>query len=142
MHIECPSCSKENKIDFAENIICAECKTSFAGYTYKKFKKPLLSATAALIIGAVGAHRVDRMFLVHDRYPVQVEYELVDSCVNGSRSLLNSQSYSFKREVCSCALQETMEDISLEEMKKSESVFLTRFRAGVTTCSRSMSGIG
>ena len=41
MQIECPSCSTDNKIEFGENIVCSECKGSFAGHSYKKFKKRL-----------------------------------------------------------------------------------------------------
>ncbi|WP_284303740.1 hypothetical protein, partial [Marinospirillum insulare] len=93
MQIECPSCSTGNKIEFAQNIVCCECKKSFAGHFYKKFKKPLISATTALFIGAFGTYKVEQVFFEDQRYPLKVEYELIDSCVNASRTRFGSSSY-------------------------------------------------
>lgn len=134
MHIECPSCSTDNKIEFGENIICNECKESFAGHSYKKFKKPLVSATTALFIGVFGTYKADQIFFEGQRYPISVEYELIDSCVNSSRTLFNSFQYSDKTKTCICALNKTMEVISYKELKKSESEFLTRFRSSIASC--------
>ena len=134
MHIECPSCATENKIDHGENIICSKCKSTFAGHTYKKFKKPLLSATTAIVIGAYGAYKIDKQFIEDPRYPINIEYELMDSCINSSRALLNSFQRSEKTRVCSCALASTMEDVDINEMTKNETGFLSRFRRGITEC--------
>lgn len=134
MQIECPSCSTENKIEFGQNIVCCECKKSFAGHFYKKFKKPFISATTALFIGAFGTYKVDQIFFEDQRYPLKVEYELIDSCVNASRALLNSSSYVKKTQVCVCALEKTMEEISYKELKKNEPEFLARFRKSVVRC--------
>lgn len=134
MHIECPSCETENKIEFGENIVCSKCKKSFAGHSYRKFKKPFISATTALIIGAYGAYKADQVFFEENRYPVGIEYEIVDSCVNASRTLMDSYQYIHKTKVCVCALKKTMEEVSYEKLKNSESEFLTRFRSSVATC--------
>lgn len=134
MHIECPSCSTDNKIEFGENIICSECKKSFAGHSFKKFKKPVLSATAALFIGAFGTYKIDQVFLTDQRYPLNVEYELIDNCVNSSRTLRNSVRNIEKTQLCICALERTMEEISYKQLRKSESEFLTRFRSNIASC--------
>lgn len=134
MQIECPSCSTDNQIEFGENIICNQCKESFAGYSYKKFKKPLISATAALFIGAFGTYKADQIFFKDQRYPLNVEYELVDSCVNASRTLANTYRQAKKTQVCICALEKTMKVISYKELKKSESEFLTHFRRSISSC--------
>lgn len=134
MHIECPSCSTDNKIEFGENIICCECKKTFAGHSYKKFKKPLLSATTALFIGAFGTYKADQILFEEQRYPLNVEYEIIDSCVNSSRILMNTYRQTEKTQVCVCALEKTMEVISYKELKKGESEFLTRFRGSLTSC--------
>jgi hypothetical protein len=134
MQIECPSCSSDNKIEFGENILCSECKESFAGHFYKKFKKPFISATTALFIGAIGTYHADQIFFEEQRYPIKVEYELIDSCVNASRTLINFERQAKKTQVCVCALEKTMEEISYKELKKSESVFLTRFRSSISSC--------
>ncbi|WP_018414459.1 hypothetical protein [Teredinibacter turnerae] len=134
MQIECPSCATVNKIEFGENIVCCECKESFAGHSYKKFKKPLISATTALFIGAFGTYKADQIFFEDQRYPINVEYELIDSCINSSRVPMNSYRQTEKTQVCVCALEKTMEVISYEELKKSESEFLTRFRSSLASC--------
>ena len=135
MQIECPSCATDNKIEFGENIICNECKKTFAGHSYKKFKKPLLSTTAALAIGAFGAYQIDQVFFEDQRYPLNVEYELIDSCVNSSRKPMYSDQKIQKTQTCVCALEKTMKEVNYKDLKKSESVFLTRFRSSLTSCS-------
>ena len=74
------------------------------------------------------------MFFEDQRYPLIVEYELIDICVNSSRMLLNSSQYSVKTKTCICALNKTMEVISYKELKKGESEFLTRFRSSIASC--------
>lgn len=134
MHIECPSCSKDNEIEFGKNIVCSECKESFAGHSYKKFKKPFLSATTALFLGAFGTYKVDQIFFEDQRYPLKVEYEIVDSCVNSSSRLMSSHQQNKKTEVCICALDTTMKAMNYKEYKESESGFLTRFSESVKSC--------
>lgn len=134
MKIQCPSCSADNEIEFGDNIICGECKKTLAGHYYKKFKKPFISATTALFIGAFGTYKADQIFFEDQRYPVNVEYELVDSCVNSSRTLMSSRRHAEKTQVCICALEKTMEAISYQDLKKSESEFVTRFRNSIASC--------
>ncbi|WP_028469416.1 hypothetical protein [Neptunomonas japonica] len=134
MHIECPSCETDNKIELGDNIVCSECRESFAGYSYRKFKKPLITATTAFVIGAFGVYKADQIFFEDQRYPIHVEYELIDSCVNSSRTLMNSYRKIDKTQVCVCALGKTMEEVSYKELQKSESEFLTRFRNSIASC--------
>jgi len=134
MHIECPSCQLENKIEYADNIVCSGCKESFSGYTYKKFKKPLISATTALIIGIYGTHKINEVYFEEQRYPVHIEYELIDSCVNSSSRVLRSSQYVTKKQTCACALEQTMLEVDYSELKKSESKFLTHFRINIGKC--------
>ncbi len=133
MQIECPSCSTDNKIEFGENIKCSKCNETFAGHSYQKVNKPVLSTVMAVGIGIIGTVQVDRHFGEH-RYPLKVEYELVDSCVNGSHSILNSKQQVLKTQACVCALEHTIEDISYDEFNENESDFLTRFRNSIANC--------
>lgn len=135
MQVICPHCSTENKIEYSKNIICNKCKTSFSGHTYKSFKKPLASAATALVIGAIGAYEIDKRFIDETRYPVRVEYELIDACVNLSRVPLTSRQRVKKVKICICALENTMKNVSFKDMQKSESKFVTRFRTSIASCS-------
>lgn len=134
MHIECPSCSANNEIEFSNNILCHSCNKTFSGHSYKKFKKPLLSATTALIIGMYSGYKADQYFLQDQRYPLKVEYELVDNCINSSSVLMTQYYQVEKSKVCTCALEETMKTISYKELVENESGFLTRFRGNLASC--------
>ena len=134
MHIVCPHCSSENNIGNTYNVACGACNKTFSGYAYKRFKKPLISATTALLIGASGTYNIDKAFIEDKRYLIGVEYELIDSCVNSSRNFMNSNQRENKTKVCICALKETMNNISLKQMRKSESEFLTHFRNNIPSC--------
>lgn len=134
MIIECPSCCKDNKISFGENIICCECHKSFSGHSYKKFKKPLISVTTALIVGAFGSYKADQIFFTVDRYPISIEYELINLCTNSSRIIMDRERHINKTKVCICALDKTMQEVSYSDLKKSESMFSTRFRNNIGSC--------
>ena len=134
MQIECPSCSATNSVNVPGKVVCGECKKPLEGHSYRTSKKPLVSATTALVIGAVGAYQVDKTFFDTHRYPVQFEYELIDLCVNSSRALRGFDAQVEKTNICICALNETMKQMSFREAQKSESELLTRFRKATSTC--------
>ncbi|WP_298775137.1 hypothetical protein [uncultured Shewanella sp.] len=134
MQVECPSCQTDNQIEYSENIVCFSCKESFKDHAFKKFKKPLISTTTALIIGIYGTYKIDNTFFEEQRLPIQVEYELIDSCVNSSGGSLRSSQYVVKKEVCMCALEQTVLKINYEEMKKNESLFMARFNSNISIC--------
>lgn len=134
MQIICPHCEKGNEIEYGENIICGDCKKTLAGYTYKRFKKPLMSTATALFVGAYGTYTINKEFIDVARYPVGVEYELIDSCINASRNFMGSYWRVDKTKICVCALKKTMGDLSYKDMKKSEPKFLDRFRGNIAEC--------
>jgi hypothetical protein len=135
IHLICPHCSTENRVENADHIKCTECERSFEGHTYKRFRKPFVSASAALVIGLYGGYKVETQFFDEERYPVTVEYEIIDSCVNSTSALMDSVLRRKKTEVCACALEKTMKDVSFHQMEGSGSDFLTHFRNNVSLCS-------
>lgn len=134
MKIQCPSCSENNEIAFAKHIECGKCKKTFEGHSYQKIKKPLISATTALILGASGAYYIDKHWIETPRYPIIVEHHILNICTNGSQSVLNARAYQQKTQVCACALKKTMNEINYSEFKKSEPNFWTRFESEVPNC--------
>lgn len=134
MKIECPSCSTINQIDCAQHITCSSCKKSFKDHTYKKFKKPFISATTALAIGVSGTYYLDKHWLETNRYPILVEHEIMNACVSGSSKVLDIKIYEQKTKNCSCALHKTMKEINYSEFKKSDSKFLSRFNKEILNC--------
>jgi hypothetical protein len=134
MQIECPHCSADNEIEFGENILCHHCKNTFAGHYYKKFKQPYLSAASAFLIGSFVAYSADHISSDNQRYPLNIEFELLDSCVNGSGKAMNKDLKNEKIQFCICMLETTMEKISYQQLMKSESDILTHFKESVPSC--------
>lgn len=115
--------------------MCGGCQKSFSGHTYKKYKKPFLSATTALIVGLFGGYQADQWLTDNARYPLETEYALLDSCINGADSVANRFQRAKKQEVCMCALENTMSEISYSQLHENTSNFSSRFRAYVQQCS-------
>lgn len=97
-------------------------------------KKPLVSTLTAVFIGAFGFYKIDQHFLTVHRYPVSVEYEIIDACANANRSLMSTEQYRRKKEICSCALVRVQEDLPFKEMRKDESGFISRLRVSANDC--------
>lgn len=98
------------------------------------YKKPIVSTLTAVFIGAFGVYKIDQHFFTVHRYPVSVEYEIVDACVNASRTLMPAEQYKRKKEICSCALVKAQEDFSYKDMKKDASGFTSRLREHSKIC--------
>lgn len=138
MIVECPNCSKANEIEFANNIICGECNSSFFGHVYRKYRKPFLSVTTALVIGAYGGYKVtdlaDSQASHVNRYPMKVEYELVNTCLNSNIRSLTRASYSRKQEICLCAVEATAANLSYASMRGNPQTYLLALSHSVDTC--------
>jgi hypothetical protein len=134
MQIECPSCASINKIEFGANVVCSECKKSFSGYLYKKVGKPVMATTTALFVGAFGMYKAEQLFFENNRYPIPVEYEIIDGCINSSHKLMSEDDKIKKTKICICGLEQVMTRMSYKELEKSGSDFITRFRSGISKC--------
>ena len=132
MRIQCPSCTTENEIDFGDNILCHSCKKSLSGHTYKKFKKaskPIGLATA-LLVGVYGGFKIDNV-ISSDRYPTEIEYAIIDSCVNASSLPLTQEQYAKKIDICTNALVSTIKSIDYPSFRDDESKFYKIFNTAV-----------
>lgn len=134
MIVECPKCAKDKEIEFAKNIICDECKSSFFGYRFRKHKRKLISATTALLIGTAGGYKAGDFF-TEERYPLAVEYQLVSACVSSDNRALQRNSYVQKQQTCLCAVQETTSNLSYSEFRGSASFIIKNiFESNIARC--------
>lgn len=131
MKIECPHCREDNDIEFAENISCNNCNKSFKGFKFSQRK--LISAGAALVVGAMGGYKVNTA-LEDIRYPLAVEYAIVDSCVNSSKNLVSTSWYENKRDICLCALEKTIDQVSYSSYKSDQPTFVSTLKQNASTC--------
>lgn len=134
MHILCPSCSTENNIDIGQEVVCGKCKSSLSGFVYRKYKKPLVSAMTALLIGAYGSYKIEQVYLEITRYPVRIEYAIIDSCITSDRSLMLTSELKEKKHLCLCAYEKTMDEVSYNEYQNDGNGFFTVFRKNVEVC--------
>ena len=133
MIIECPHCSEDNEIDYAENICCKKCEKDYKGFEFSKRK--IITGTALALLTYIGVHTLrDEVKGYGDRYPIAVEYALLDSCINGSRSLISKNSYLSKRDVCLCALQGAQEDYPYSDYEDDTKGFVPLFRQYANSC--------
>jgi 20S proteasome alpha/beta subunit len=131
MQIECPSCHQNNEIEYAKNIKCGSCQKTLAGHFYKRASKPFLSTAIVVGITAFGGYSLlseDNS----DRYPIAVEYELINSCSNLSYGALSRKSAATKQNMCICALKETMSEISYHKIDNSN--FSNSFSNNLQNC--------
>lgn len=131
MKIECPHCQSDNDIEFAENIACKACEKNFKGFSFGK--KRWISASTALLVGTFGGYKVSNA-LDEERYPLDVEYAIVDTCVNSSQNMVDISWYENKRETCLCALSKTEKAIPFSDYQSDNKLFLAAFIRNAKSC--------
>ncbi|GIU15873.1 hypothetical protein TUM4261_33560 [Shewanella sp. c952] len=133
MIIECPHCSEDNKIEYAENIRCKKCEKDYKGFEFSKRK--IITGTALALLTYVGFHTLnDEIKGYGERYPIAVEYALLDSCINGSTNSISKSNYLSKRDACLCALKDTQEDYPYADYKDNVKGFVPIFRQNAKSC--------
>ncbi|MGI2853445.1 hypothetical protein ACRTDR_04410 [Shewanella algae] len=117
MQIECPHCQKSNGFLEDQDVVCGKCKKSLRGFSYRQIKKPLMKAsTAALVFGVIG-YRVGDIDANHHRYPLAVEYQLVQLCVNPYKTPIAHDVYGRKQDICLCAIDKATREIKYSALK-------------------------
>jgi ribosomal protein S27E len=114
LEVECPKCFEENIINLSSTIKCKHCNEPLIG---KKYSKPLISTMTAIIIGAGGGIFLDKKFET-DRYPIHIEYNIIDSCLSSHEEPLYRKHYIKKRDICICSLRKTENELDYDDFKK------------------------
>ncbi|MEZ9330612.1 hypothetical protein AB4152_16455 [Vibrio breoganii] len=131
MKVECPHCQEDNAIEFAENISCTKCEKTFKGFKFSRRK--LVSASSAMVLGVFGGYQVNSS-LEEERYPLAVEYAIMDTCTNSSKGLVSVSWYETKRDTCLCALEQTMNNVSYAAYKSNQEAFFSNFKYYAEDC--------
>ncbi|SDK62720.1 hypothetical protein SAMN05216212_2786 [Microbulbifer yueqingensis] len=129
--LECPKCFKDSELSVSAGVTCGHCKEDISEYHYKR---PLISGATALILGAGGFFAVDKYIIDETRYPLEIEYAIIDSCISGSDLPLRRSSYERKQEICLCSMRETMSDISYDDYKSKPMQFFIQFKQNSASC--------
>lgn len=134
MNIECPHCAKTNSIEFSDHIVCHSCKKAFTGFSFRKSKKKVIPATAMILLSGFTGYKLDKTQLTHHRYPLNVEYEILDICVNSSNLGLSVQSYQSKKKMCLCATEKTINEYTYAELLINGEKFFQKLKVNAPLC--------
>ncbi len=134
MQVQCPSCSANNNIDVGREIVCGKCKASLSGYAYRKYKEPIITAISALVIGAYGSYKIEHAYFDDARYPIRMEYAIIDSCISSDIVSLSTDQFRSKKQICLCAFEKTTKEIPYSELVKESNSFTNTLRMNVETC--------
>ena len=132
--LKCPVCRKEHRLATDDNITCDKCDTDLSSIT---FRSAAISTFAAVALGAGGLYSVDRIFLSSDepnRYPLEVEYALVERCANAPGEPVAPAAYARLRDTCICAVSQATEKVTYEEFRTDQFGFRNVWREGFDEC--------
>ncbi len=134
LEIICPNCDEENTIKLSSEIKCKKCEEDLAKSKYSKFKKPIISAMTAIMIGTPAAYQIGKHMHSEDRYPVATEYSIVNSCIYKDKRPLHRAYIEKKQAICICALSDTMKSIDYDGYIKNEEKFIDIFEQKAAQC--------
>jgi hypothetical protein len=130
--IECPNCFKENDLHLEAKVKCGNCQEELSGNT---FKKPIMSGGAILAIGLFGGQFAEYA-IFDNRYPMSVEYSIIDACTSSYEKPVSRVIYGSRKDVCLCAMEDTMNEISYVRYKIDKKGFLSAFEENASACMR------
>lgn len=134
LEVICPNCDEENTIKLSSEIKCKKCEEDLTKSKYSKFKKPIIGAMTAIMIGTPAAYQIGKHMHSEDRYPVATEYSIVNSCVSQYSKPLRKIYINHKKAICVCALSKTMKKIDYDEYKKDQEKFIDMFERKAIQC--------
>lgn len=96
-------------------------------------KKPFKAAGMGAIIAFASSQFIEYA-VTDNRYPLDVEYAVIEACTSSDKKPLPYAKYVSKKEQCLCAFQETMNEISYVRYLVNEKGFLQAFKNNAKSC--------
>jgi|GEM_PF-1597122 hypothetical protein len=130
INIRCPHCFEDNAFNLSKDIKCKHCDKKL---TNNKYIKPIISGLAtfstAAIIGIGSGIAVDEYFIDPNRYPVNVEYSIINSCISQYDRPLALSKFRIKKAVCETTLVQTQKKYNYNNYKNDKNGFLKEFES-------------
>ena len=133
LEVNCPNCDKENIIKLSSEIKCKNCEEPLTKWKYNQFRKPFIGTFSALLIGGFAGHHIDDYF-EKNRYPVAVEYKILDNCISSYDMPLRRSYIRDKKNVCVCAFSKTIKEYDYGDFKENQNDFLMLFEQKANEC--------
>ncbi len=124
------SCGEKAEVGATVKFHCKACANVIEKFTVKK---PLKAAGLAAILAYGGSQFIDYA-ITDNRYPLDVEYAVLEACASSYKKPLSYNSYDSKKKLCLCALEDTMNEISYIRYKVDEKGFLKAFESNAKSC--------
>ena len=100
--------------------------------------KKIASIIMTLVVGGVTGHHIDDIVekynLEIDRYLLNVEYKIFESCISNYDKPLRRNLYMNKRSICICALEKTELAYDYSSYKLDKINFLDIFEDSLKEC--------
>jgi len=126
------SCSCGDKAEVVATVEF-QCKTCESIIEKFSIKKPLKAAGLAAVLAYGGSQFIDYA-ITDNRYPLSVEYAVLEACSSSYKEPISYSSYGSKKQLCLCALENTMNEISYIRYKVDEKGFLKAFEKNAKSC--------
>lgn len=123
-------CKKAADINAEVRFHCKKCSNDIEKFV---IKKPFKVAGLTAILAYGGSQFVDYA-ITDNRYPLAVEIEVIEACGNSYQKPVNFRVHGKRREVCICALEDTMNEISYIRYRVDEKAFLEAFDKNAKSC--------
>lgn len=105
-------------------------------------KQKVVSILMALTLGGVAGHHIDDIVEKYDlqvnRYPIEIEYEIINNCISNYEKPLARKIYLYKKEICTCALGKIELYYSYSSYQKDYNTFLEIFEVKANECMSTM----
>lgn len=124
------SCGDKAEVNATVKFHCKACSSVIEKFVVKK---PLKAAGLAAILAYGGSQFIDYA-ITDNRYPLDVEYAVLEACTSSYKQPLSYSSYGSKKQLCLCALEDTMNEISYARFKVNEKGFLNAFEDNAKAC--------
>lgn len=124
------SCGEKAEISATVKFHCTVCANVIEKFSVKK---PLKAAGLTAILAYGGSQFIDYA-ITDNRYPLDVEYAVLEACTSSYTKLSSYNSYGSKKKLCLCAFEDTMNEISYVRYKVNEKGFLKAFESNARAC--------
>ena len=131
--ITCGNCSKDNTVKLSNELNCKHCEEEITGKKYIKKPWILIPTTIAVLSGIAGGVYIDEKIEM-DRYPISVEHSLLENCISSYEKPLRNSHIRKKKEVCVCALENTIKEVSYGKYENSKNMFTRVFELKAKEC--------
>ena len=129
--VRCPECLEDTSINLSKHLKCKHCEKSLMN---SRYIKPLIKGTSifttAILIGIGSGIGLDEFF-EKDRYPISVEYSIIERSLSSDTTPVSRCRFKSKKEVCFEALENTQKKISYREYKDDPHKFMDEYEAQV-----------